>query len=110
LPRDAAAARAASSSRLRDVSVSQKKPPIAGDVDDGRMRLVVSGAAGEPIDRQGGRLYVWPKKARRCGGLTTLAISTTPPNIGWTPDELRIDVRRFPRKIEACWTGCACVT
>jgi hypothetical protein len=92
------------------------------------MRLVVSDAAAEVIEEQGGRLFVWPKKAHCCGGLVTLATSTKPQQgefrrvaaserfellfpVGLTqmPDELHIEVRRHPRRIEAYWNGCAWV-
>jgi hypothetical protein len=92
------------------------------------VRLVVSEAAAELIEEQGGRLYVWPKKAHCCGGLMTLATSTTPPKrdfrqvagserfellfpagLSRMPDELHVEVRRHPRRIEAYWNGCAWV-
>ena len=93
------------------------------------MRLVVSEAPAELIEERGGRLYVWPKRAGCCGGLTTLATSTTPPQrefreaaatdrfellfpagLARMPDELHLDVRRHSRGIEAYWNGCAWVT
>lgn len=88
----------------------------------------MSEATTKLIEEQGGRLYVWPKKAHCCGGLMTLATSTTPPKrefrrvagskrfellfpAGLTrmPDELHVEVRRHPRRIEAYWNGCAWV-
>jgi len=92
------------------------------------MHVVVSGAAADLIAERGGRLYVWPKKAHCCGGLVTLATSTTAPRrefrrvaasdrfellfpagLTRTPDELYLEVRRHPRRIEAYWNGCAWV-
>lgn len=77
----------------------------------------------------GGRLYVWPKRARCCGGVTTLATSSTrpegrgfrplladgeievlvPDGLARLPDELHLELRRFPRRVEAYWDGCAWV-
>ncbi len=94
------------------------------------MRLVVSDPAAELIDERGGRLYVWPRKARCCGALTTLATSSQPPQrqefrrvpaserfelflparLARLPDELHLETRRFPRRVEAYWNGCAWVT
>jgi hypothetical protein len=93
------------------------------------MRLVVSEPAAELIGSRGGRLYVWPKKARCCGGLTTLASSTeptpgtefrsagtlgdvelfVPARLAPLPDELHVELHRFPRRVEAYWNGCAWV-
>jgi len=93
------------------------------------VRLVVSEPAAELIKEHGGRLYVRPKKARCCGAVTTLVSSTEPPagvefrrvaeeneleffvprHLAHLPDELHVDVRRFPRRVEAYWNGCAWV-
>jgi hypothetical protein len=93
------------------------------------MRLVVSDAATDLIEERGGRLYVWMRQGRCCGGATTrLETSSEPParrefrNVSAgegfelfvaaslaLPDELHIDVRRFPRRVEAYWNGCAWV-
>ncbi len=93
------------------------------------MRLVVTPAASDLIEEGGGRVYVWPKKSRCCGGLTTLATSSRPPDrrefrqvaasgsfelfvpaaLGRLPDELHLAVRRFPRRVEAYWNGCVWV-
>jgi hypothetical protein len=90
-------------------------------------RLVVSGSAREFIDEQGGRLYVWVKGARCCGGMRTLAAASEPPpsidfrrfgdeadfelflpaRLAAPPDELHLELRRFPRRVEAYWDGCA---
>jgi hypothetical protein len=43
------------------------------------VRVVASEPAVELIQEQGGHLYVWLKRARCCGGVTTLASATHPP-------------------------------
>jgi hypothetical protein len=92
------------------------------------VQLVVSEDAAELIRERGGHLYVWPKKARCCGGLTTLVTSTTAPQrefrqvasrdrfdvfvpakLASLPEELHLELRRFPLRIEAYWNGCAWV-
>ncbi len=93
------------------------------------MRLVVSAPAADTIGRQGGRLYVWPKKSRCCGGTTTLAAATSrptgkdfrreeasadfelylPAHLARRPDELHIDARGRSHRIQAYWNGCAWV-
>ena len=93
------------------------------------MRVVVSDPAVDLIAARGGRLYVWLKKGRCCGALTTLATSSEPPGgkefslaaaderlelyvpagLAGLPEELHLDVRRFPRRVEAYWNGCAWV-
>jgi hypothetical protein len=90
-------------------------------------RVVVSNPASNLIEERGGRIYVWPKKSRCCGAVTTLATSNEPPRRGEfvrvetpeqfelyldarlrrLPDELHLDLRRFPRRVEAYWNGCA---
>jgi hypothetical protein len=94
------------------------------------MRLVVSAPASAFIDEQGGRLYVWVKQSRCCGGLRTLAAATERPaaidfrraddaagfelflprRLAAPPDELHLELKRFPRRVEAFWDGCAWVT
>ena len=93
------------------------------------MQLVVSEDAADLIQERGGRLYVWPKKDRCCGGVTRLAASTTAPqrefrqvastervqvfvpvHLAPMPDELHLELRRFPTRVEAYWNGCAWVT
>ncbi len=95
------------------------------------MRLVVSETAADLIAEQGGRLYVWVHKSRCCNGLRTLETATQPPagtdftSVGSDggrievfvptalsprPDELQVEARRFPRRVEAYWDGCAWVT
>lgn len=93
------------------------------------MRLVVSEPAAELIAERGGRLYVWVKRSRCCGGLKTLVTSSelpvqrefrsvahtgdvelfVPARLTELPDELHLDLRRFPRRVEAAWNGCAWV-
>jgi len=94
------------------------------------MRVLVSEPAARLIEEQGGRLYVWPKRARCCGSLTTLEAAASPPagrefrqvdgdadfdlflpaRLGRLPDELHVDVRRRSQRIAAYWDGCAWVT
>jgi len=90
---------------------------------------VVSDPAADLIDERGGRVYVWLKRGRCCGGITRLASATAPPKaqafrrvgaderfevyvpvgLARLPDELHIDVQRFPRRLEAYWNNCAWV-
>jgi hypothetical protein len=95
---------------------------------NGVVQLVVSEGAAKLIQERGGRLYVWPKKSRCCGGLITLVASTTAPqrafrhvassdrvevlfplHVAPLPDELHLELRRFPLRVEAYWNGCAWV-
>ena len=92
------------------------------------MNVIASGPATGVIRQQGGRLYVWLERGRCCGNVTTLASATKPPEgkefrsidagdfevyfplgLERLPDELHVDVRRFPRRVEAYWNGCAWV-
>lgn len=91
------------------------------------MRLVVSGSTSDFISQQGGRLYVWVKQNRCCsGGFRTLGAATKPPPkiefrriddaaefdlflpaaLATHPSELHLDLKRFPRRVEAYWDGC----
>ena len=90
------------------------------------MQVVTSESARARIREQGGRLYVWVRKGRCCGAANlTLATSSKAPagkdfkrveapgfelflpsQLGRLPDELHIEVRRFPRRVEAYWDGC----
>lgn len=95
------------------------------------MRLVVPESAVDFIQERGGRLYVWQKRTRCCGGgFSTLRAATEAPaktefrrvdegakfelyvatTLGRLPDELHVEARRFPRRIEAYWDGCAWIT
>lgn len=94
------------------------------------MQLVASPEAVEFVRRRGGRLFVWTRSRRCCGGgLSWLETSTEPdegrefrrfPAEGFElylprhlrrlPEELHVDLRRFPRRrVEAYWNGCAWV-
>lgn len=94
------------------------------------MRLVVSESAEDFIETHGGSLYIWMKKNRCCGGgFHTLGTATeAPPKITFRrdeectnfdlfvpetlsrmPDELHVELRRFPRRVEVYWNGCAWV-
>lgn len=93
------------------------------------MRVLVSEPASHLIDEQGGRLYIWLKRTRCCGGLTTLEAAPSPPagkefrpvesaasfrlyvpaHVSRLPDELHVDVVRRSRRIAAYWDGCAWV-
>jgi hypothetical protein len=93
------------------------------------MKLVVSDEAAQLIEERGGRLYVWVKKGRCCGAVRTLATSSEAPprqefrridadkrielmipaRLDPLPDELHLEARRFPRRIEAYWNGCVWV-
>jgi hypothetical protein len=97
--------------------------------DDSWMRIVVSAPAEELIREHGGRLYVWPKRSRCCGGTVTLATATSPPagkefrreqtsagfdlylptRLTRLPDELHVEARGRARRIRAYWNGCAWV-
>ena len=92
------------------------------------MKLVAPDSAVDFIQERGGRLYVWMKRNRCCGGcFNTLEASTeapaktkfrrvaesagfelyVPESLARLPDELHVETRRFPRRIEAYWNGCA---
>jgi len=93
------------------------------------MRVVISNPASDLIEENGGHVYVWLKRSHCCGAVTTLATSTERPRrrefvrvetgepfelylqagLGLLPDELHLDARRFPRRVEAYWNGCAWV-
>jgi len=93
------------------------------------MRVVISTPASDLIEESGGRLYVWSRRGRCCGAVTTLATSYEPPRrrqftrvettepfelylearLPGLPDELHVDLHRFPRRVEAYWNGCAWV-
>lgn len=89
------------------------------------MHVTISDAAASFIEEEGGRLYVWPTKAR-CGGGRFLRAATAPPRrvefarrgevqrfelympaaFAPVPEELLLELRRFPRRVEAYWNGC----
>jgi hypothetical protein len=91
------------------------------------MRVIAADPAIELIEQSGGQFYVWPTRSRCCGGLARLKSSTEPPpnrvfrrvdagsafelflpeHLVSLPEELHLAVRRFPRRVEAYWNGCA---
>ncbi len=93
------------------------------------LRIVATDEARQLIAADGGRLYVRLRKPRCCGAATTLVTRTTtddpqsyrslgvdagfelfvPQGLLRLPDELHVDVRRRPRRVEAYWDGCAWV-
>jgi hypothetical protein len=94
------------------------------------VHVVVSASAAEAIDRQGGRLYVWPRRLSCCGGTSTLEASTSAPagkqfrreetsagfelfvpeHLARLPDELEVDARGRSQRIRAYWDGCAWIS
>ncbi len=89
------------------------------------MELVAEPGVVDAVRDRGGALYVWPRKARCCGGTTTLEAATEPPNkafrridvegidlyvtVGMTlPESLHLEISRFGR-ISAFWNGLAWV-
>ena len=90
------------------------------------MQLVVSPAAAGFLHDQGDRLYVWATRNRCCGGgLSLEAAVEAPPGrefcpvdntagislflpaaLPELPDELHIDLQRWPRRVRAYWNGC----
>jgi hypothetical protein len=93
------------------------------------MRIIASDQARELVAERGGRLYVSIHRQRCCGGVQTLSTATeAPKGVEWQsagddagfelflpaalarlPDELHLAARRFPRRVEAYWNGCAWV-
>jgi hypothetical protein len=93
------------------------------------MRVKASSEAIELVQAQGGKLYVWAKRARCChGSLTFLETSSEPGERSFrrvpadtgielylderlhAPDELELDVGGLRRKhVHAYWNGCAYV-
>jgi hypothetical protein len=90
------------------------------------MLVVASEGASELIQSTGGRLYVWIRRGRCCGNATLRASTAAPRSrrfrrvearapfelflpAGLTrfPDELHVEARRFPTRVEAYWNGCA---
>jgi hypothetical protein len=87
--------------------------------------LVASAGAIDAIRERGGALYVWPRKARCCGGTITLEAATEPPDkvfrhvgaegidlfvpVGMMPPEsLHVEISRRGC-IRAFWNGLAWV-
>ena len=92
------------------------------------MHVIASSQAAALIQATGGRLYVWPHRGRCCGGVTVLRTASCPPHgmafrplpadgfelhvpagLARLPEELHLEVQRFPRRVEAYWNGCAWV-
>lgn len=93
------------------------------------MRVVASVDARELIAERGGRLYVSIRRQRCCNPAQTLSTATdvadserfrslgdeagfellVPQGLAKLPDELVVETRRFPRRVEAFWDGCAWV-
>lgn len=94
------------------------------------MQIVASEDARTLITERGGRLYVSVHTAPCCGRLQTLKATSdvtnaasyrlvaasdefelfVPLNLARLPQQLHLEVRRFPRRIEAYWNGCAWIT
>ena len=90
------------------------------------MRVIISDAAASFIEEKGGRLYVWSTRAR-CGGGVSLRAAPAPAKriefarredvrqfelhlpaaLARLPEELHLELRRFPRRVEAYWNGSA---
>ncbi len=87
--------------------------------------LVASAGVIDAIRERGGSLYVWPRKARCCGGTITLEAATEPPDkvfrhveaegiylfvpVGMMlPESLHLEISRRGR-IRAFWNGLAWV-
>ena len=89
------------------------------------MQLVAAPGVIESVNRRGGSLYVWPHRARCCGGSIRLETATDPPDrvfrrvgadgfdlyvtVGMAlPDSLHLEAGRRGR-IRAFWNGLAWV-
>ena len=87
--------------------------------------LVASARVIDAIRERGGALYVWPRKARCCGGTITLEAATEPPDkifrrvesdgidlfvpVGMMlPESLHVEISRRGR-LRAFWNGLAWV-
>ena len=93
------------------------------------MRVVASEDARDLIAERGGRLYVSITQQRCCHPVQMLAAKTdvsqpdgfrslgdeagfevlVPRDLARLPEELVVETRRFPRRVEAFWDGCAWV-
>ena len=72
--------------------------------------MVVFDPAVELIDERGGRPYVWVTgKDFRCVEGCDRFELYLPQLLAQLPDELQFELRRFPRRLEAFWDGCAWV-
>lgn len=89
------------------------------------MELVTKPGVVDAIRERGGALYVWPRKARCCGGAITLEAATEPPDkvfrqvevedinlyltVGMQlPESLHVEISRRGH-IRAFWNGLAWV-
>ena len=94
-------------------------------IDSMSTELVASAGVIDAIRERGGALYVWPRKARCCGGTITLEAATEPPDKEFRrveatginlfvpagmvlPDSLHVEISRRGR-IRAFWNGLAWV-
>ena len=93
------------------------------------MRLVVSEPASALITERGGRLYVWPKRGSLLRGCYAPRIREhtagrkkyrrvdaaggcevyVPTGLARLPEQLQVELKRYPRRIESYWDGCAFV-
>jgi len=93
------------------------------------VKLIVTEPAAEYLRKHDSRVYVWAKRVRCCGGGQILDAALEPPagrdfdavahsagidlylpaHLGRLPDELHLDLQRFPQRIRAYWNGCAWV-
>ena len=94
-------------------------------IDGMTTELVASAGVIDAIRERGGALYVWPRKARCCGGTITLEAATEPPDKVFrrveaegidlfvaagmmAPESLHVEISRRGR-IRAFWNGLAWV-
>jgi hypothetical protein len=123
--------------RALDVSSMQSMPAPSGSTrcafdiatcytEGVSTELIASAGVIEEIRRRGGALYVWPRKARYCGGTITLEAATEPPpgkvfrlveTVGvdlfipigmMSPETLHVEISRRGR-VHAFWNGLAWV-
>jgi hypothetical protein len=92
------------------------------------VEVLVSRAAVEFVRERGGKLFVWSKSSRCCGGAMTFLEASTERDdrhtfrnvpadgielyvdLSGLPEELEIDVNGwFHRKVRAYWEGCVWV-
>ncbi len=94
------------------------------------MKLIASEPAVDLIREQGGRLYIWVVKGRCCGAPRSLRTAAEAPagrgafravaaddrfelflpeSLAPLPQELHLELCRFPRRVAAYWNGCAWV-
>jgi hypothetical protein len=92
------------------------------------VNVLASEPAADLIAERGGRLYVWVERSRCCSPSLRLVTATEEPRgervfrrvagfdrfqlflpekLAPLPDELHIEARKHPRRVEAYWNGCA---